>query len=1257
MKKHTLTEGHDAPTATELKKQMDKMLEHYLASNPVAKINSQINELEVRFGTNPRKGKFISKAEYDNVIMKLLSCGFKCNNMEGTTMLRITPEYVDKNTGVIKMSNTRAEILGAELVQQYCRTNSIKKLIDMPVSNDYKMKFTQKMPAQIEEGGGARRPIPKVVFADFNFNVSYNLERDYPVDSKNVADMVRGWTENRKTFRLINRVRFYKDDTPIVVDLSIIRNSKMSGGTMVPAHTMEESGIFSNAEHCEIELEVDNAKVGVGTEYTQDKVKRLSDELRHTIRIILSGLQETNYPISYKEQDEVLNSYMTLVHGDTYEPRRITPRDFIGPSSCTLQLKNVIENDANSLAPNVRRNYCVTDKADGDRKLLFISSSVGTEGKMYLINTNMFVQFTGYIATDKLTWNTILDGEHIKYNNKKEYINTYAAFDAYYIGGKSVREFDFAPQEEEGEDASSAAGTSAAGKKDKTDKQYRLPLLHQTARMFKMVSVLGQGQGQQGASLAKQPLDFKINVKKFYPATGGKTIFDACNTVLMDVKDHVYPYFTDGLIFTPLNTGVGGSRSGQTCKLEKYTWPMSFKWKPPEYNTIDFLVTYKTDKKGKDEIHTEFESGVNNTSRQENHYRVLELRCGFDQKVHAFMNPFQDLIDDKIPAPKEMDNQETYKPMPFQPTNPYDAQAYIANIRLVKENDNLFMVSEEGERFEENMIVEFSYNPERERGWRWTPLRVRHDKTYNLRAGNKEYGNAYHVANDNWKSIHHPVTEDMIVTGLGIPGADTTDDVYYNKSKDERISYTRALRNFHNLYVKRKLIEGVGKRGDTLIDYAVGKAGDMSKWKFAGLKFVFGVDVSKDNIYNQNDGACARYLNERRNNKHMFDALFLPGNSSANLRNGDAFFTDKERAIADAVFGKGSRDATKLATAVYRHYGIGEKGFNVSSCQFALHYFFETGKTLDNFLRNISECTQPGGYFIATCYDGRTVFEMLRKKDKGEGISIYGNEGKDKIFEIQKMYDETGFADDETSIGYPINVFQESINNYAVEYLVNYEFFRRSMENYGFSLATDEEARSYGFLRGSGMFDELFKSMKLETDKNPASRKWYENAVMMTEEEKRISFLNRYFIFKKAHNVNTDKVSKIVAIAEEMEEKAIEKDIKEEKSSSEDTPKKAKVPRAKKIKNAEKVQLSDFVPIEEEEEKEEKGEVKEKEKVPSAKEAKDAKVGDAKVGDAKEKVPRCKDGTKKYKPLGEGCYTDAEIAAHKLNKTKKATDK
>jgi hypothetical protein len=1242
-------------STADLKNKMDKMLEHYLATNPVVQNNSQINELEVRFGTNPRKGKFISKVDYDNVIVKLLSCGFICDNMEGITMLRISSEYVDKDTGITKMSNIRAEIMGSELVQQYCRTNNIKKLIDMPVGNDNKMKFTQKNSAFIKDGM-RQVPIQKVVFEDFNFNVSFNLERDFAVNSKHVADMVRNWTETRKTFRLINRVKFYKQSQqssrdPIIVDLSIIRNSNMSGGVMVPTHTMEESGIFTNAEHCEIELEVDNSLVGIGTEYTVENVKPLSDELRRVIRIVLSGLQGTNFPVSYPEQDNILQSYMRLVHGETYESRRVLPRDFIGPSSCTLQLKNVIEPDANSLEPNIRNNYCVTDKADGDRKLLYISWQ---DGKIYMINTNLLVQFTGCLATDKTIWNTIVDGEHIKYNVRKEFINTFAAFDIYFLAGKSVRELDFAPSDSDVIDTES------------NKKQYRLQLLHKTIQGMKMKSVIPN----------TEILEFKVNVKKFYPASNGKTIFDACHTVLIDVKDNIYPYETDGLIFTPMNTGVGGklptgkheqseSSAGRTSKLEKFTWPLSFKWKPPKFNTIDFLVTYKTDKTGKDSVHTSFESGMTNSMR---HYRTIELRCGFDKNVHAYINPFQDLIDDKIPVAKDLDNEDRYVPMTFQPTNPHDSEAYYANINLVKENDNLFMVTEGGERFEENMIVEFSYYPEMERGWRWKPLKVRHDKTYNLRAGNKEYGNAYHVANDNWKSIHHPVTEDMITTGQNIPTSDTTDDVYYNKSKNEQVSYTKALRNFHNLYVKRKLITGVSKRGDTLMDYAVGKAGDLSKWKFANLKFVFGVDVSKDNIYNQNDGACARYLNERRNNARMFDAIFLPGNSSVNIRNGDAFFNEKEHAIANAVFGKGSKDATKQAAAVYRNYGIGEKGFNVSSCQFALHYFFENSATFNNFLRNISECTLPGGHFIATCYDGQTVFNLLKGNTRDEGVSIYVEE-KTKIFEIQKMYDYTGFSEDETSLGYAINVFQETINKYAVEYLVNFEFFRRSMENYGFALVTDEEARDFGFEHGSGKFDELFRSMKRDVNDRPHTIKWYENALNMTEEEKRISFLNRYFIFKKTHNVNTDKVTKIVA-REVYEE---EKEIIEKATVMEKEKEKEKKPRAKKIKNVEKIKIDEYSPISEDAEIEEKEvekiiiadelvnlekDVEEEVKVSEIEKVEEeVKVSEIEKEEEKEKKEKCKKGTRKYKPLGEGCYTDADIEAFKTNKTQKIQKK
>ena len=48
--------------------------------------------------------------------------------------------------------------------------------------------------------------------------------------------------------------------------------------------------------------------------------------------------------------------------------------------------------DIDSSAPNINKPYTVTDKADGDRKLLYIAN----DGKMYLIDTNMKVQFTGH---------------------------------------------------------------------------------------------------------------------------------------------------------------------------------------------------------------------------------------------------------------------------------------------------------------------------------------------------------------------------------------------------------------------------------------------------------------------------------------------------------------------------------------------------------------------------------------------------------------------------------------------------------------------------------------------------------------------------------------------------------------------------------------------------------------------------------------------------------------------------------------------
>jgi mRNA (guanine-N7-)-methyltransferase len=564
--------------------------------------------------------------------------------------------------------------------------------------------------------------------------------------------------------------------------------------------------------------------------------------------------------------------------------------------------------------------------------------------------------------------------------------------------------------------------------------------------------------------------------------------------------------------------GVGGDAIGKTGKLTKTTWEYSFKWKPPQYNTIDFLVV-TTKKNGEDIITPVFQEGV--TSSDFNEYKTIELRCGFNQRAHGYINPCQDVYDDKLPDFGDKEDDEQYKPVLFRPSNPYDPEAGICHIMLKKDDTGVMqMFSEDGEVFEDNTIVEFKYDMTREHKWRWIPIHVRNDKTTELRQGiSLNFGNAYHVAESNWKSIHNPVTHEMIASGVNIPDVEGDADVYYNRLVSS--NKTMGLRNFHN-FIKYNLIKAVSKKGETLIDYACGKAGDFPKWIDAQLSFVFGIDKSKDNLENRIDGACARFLNYRKSRKNIPYALFVNGDSSLNIRNGTAMLNEKAVQITKAVFGEGAKDVAKLGAGVARQYGKAVDGFNVSSCQFALHYFFENITTLQSFVRNLAECTKLGGYFIATSYDGKNVYNMLKNKAVGEGVSII--DGGTKIWEVQKQYRSADLANDSSCLGYKIEVYQESINKLIPEFLVNYDYFTRVMENYGFQVIPRDEAIELGLPEGSGLFSDLYTSLTTEVAKNKSYAKEYKGALNMNANEKKISFLNRYVVYKKIRIVNAAKV-------------------------------------------------------------------------------------------------------------------------------------
>ena len=1106
-------------------KALENMVKQYIEdlTNYDRRRRFTTNELEVRFGT--RGVKPLTKIDYDNVIVKLRSFGFSCENEQGQYMMRMTPEVLDPITGKVQPSHIRTELNGYNAIQDFCKNgNNLEEIHNnlIKYGGHSPVQFVRKSNVIVND----TRIFP-VNFDDFNFRVSYQSETTMDIRHENISSILKGWVGLKKTFRYINRVTFVHPDFPVKVDMSILKTSSMSEKDKREFrydYNTDDAHVFENPEVYEIELEVDNNKANLQNFKDADK---LLESIRKVIKYVLMGLQETNYPCAYPEQYKIINEYVDMINKAVEKEERRDVKDneknrsremnsrypiFIGPSSCTLQIENILPISDNTTVPNIRTNYTVTDKADGDRNMMFISNS----GKIYLINNNMKVIFSGAYTTNKEIINTLMDGEIIKHDKNGKFINLYAAFDIYFINGKDVRSYGFVPTKE-GDNPS----------------KFRLPILKNIIKVLRPKSIVPD----------ELISPIRIQSKQFYPANPAvDNIFKACGYILGKEQENILEYNTDGIIFTPANMGVGTDKIGKLSPNNKNTWAYSFKWKPANFNTIDFLVTTKKGDAGTDLISPVFQDGLNTSeTMQLSEYKTVILRCGFDENEDGFINPCQQLLEDKFPT---MDTnlegkkkRGDFKPVQFYPTSPSDLSAGICNIMLKKDDTGINqMYTEENEVFMDNTIVEFRYEMTNDQHWRWIPLRVRSDKTIQLRQGKPMFGNAYRVANSNWHSIHHPVTEEMISTGNNIPDEIDDEDVYYNTKPGERSkSRTDALRNFHNLYVKKLLISSVAKKGDTLIDYACGKAGDISKWISAHLSFVFGIDIKKDNLENRLDGACARFLKYHKMFKTMPYALFVNGNSGANIRSGLAMLNDKASAITRAVFGQSSKNISEtLGPAVARQAGKGENGFQISSCQFALHYFFENHITFQNFMRNLAECTKLGGYFIGTAYDGKLIFNLLKNKNRGESEYLY--DGDKKIWEIQKEYEgESILADDISSLGCQINVFQESINKMFPEYLINFDYLERVMVNYGFKLITRSEANSLGLPEGSGLFSELFNQMTTEIKNNKFKKNDYENAVNMNSIEKKISFLNRYFVYKKITNVNAEQIS--LELLEEESEK------------------------------------------------------------------------------------------------------------------------
>lgn len=1074
-------------------------------------------EFEIRFGNRDVE---ITQPIHENIFRDLVHRGFNVESSKYTLKTQLdysnpsistktqldysntTEEFTQKHdvTEVSKLSKIRVEIEDLPSIQTTCNNNilpdgdNVQYVLKRGFAKDKKF-------LQYNNDFAYRSSIQEEVILDKN--------RD-----PDVAKIKKDWVNEKKLFRYIHRTSLTNDAFPnIRIDLSIVKNNYNNKQiSFTNARVLDGKSYF--------EVEVELVDINNDTDFDSIKIN-----LKKVIKYILCSMQGTPYPVSFKELNNVIKNYY-IITGQSTEYDKTgkiikNSKQFIGPSSQTLQKVNIVK-DESIKGICVQDDFGVTDKADGIRKILFITS----EGKLYFIDQNMNVQFTGRVTKETKIFNTIIDGEYIttdKFGNK---INYFAAFDVYFIKKKDYREFKFHVEEDPSE-----------GKKEKT----RYGVLKTVIKLINNVD--------KSSITAPSKNHLDIDRKAFYFTSNKRniTIFNCCQTILSKInRSEGYIYTTDGLIFTSQILGVTQEFPGDKIKEKKYSWKHSFKWKPPEYNTIDFLVKVKRDNKN------ELDKKTKEINGQIKQYYELILHVGFDQKRHG--NKQLDILRLKHEQPEYFESSKIYRPEPFHPSNPSDENAHICHVPLTPdENGNLSMYTTENEIMVDDTIVEFSYDIDsKDKFMKWIPLRVRHDKTSEYRSKERSnYGNAYHVANNNWQSIHDPITEEMLSIENILKPEDIQEsekDVYYNGSKIK--SQTQNLRDFHNKVVKKMLIEYTSDKSPKplLLDLAVGKAGDLNKWINSKIHGVLGIDLSKDNIYNKIDGACARFISSYsyRDSKSIPICMFIQGNSGKLLHDG-SFIKDEENSsrkiveideieegkqeleedfeqlekqeLSDSDMKQISLDTFNALTGTgdkeKQHYAFLNKYFNmfgnkfdICSIQFALHYMFQDKITLHNFMVNVSNYVKLNGYFIGTCYDGKIVYDMLKDTPINERIEKYANKTH-KVWHVTKKYndEEHSFDDnDETSLSMKIGVYQESINKEFDEYLVNFKYFANMMEQYGFVLEKQFQHKGKQF-DGLGSFENIYKSLG--------------SKIKMTEEEKFVSFLNKYFIFRKVRNVDT----------------------------------------------------------------------------------------------------------------------------------------
>lgn len=452
-------------------------------------------------------------------------------------------------------------------ILRYCKTNQVDK---------NQLKYGEKK---------RLAKYPPIISDNYPFRMNLKVDTELNVSEK-IEEIYKTLKNAKKYFRHKKRFSFLSKSKLFKVDITIVKSSSKNSKNLVG------SGLLKNVMDYEFEVEFLNKDLNDNI-----NLDKLINELFNIVGNMLLISENTNYLMTLPEKDDVKKSYIQLAFDmDKKKAENFVIKNpkhhFIGPQPVTLELQNLLVPELSK--DSILNNYSVTDKADGERNLLYIH----TDNRVYLINNRLRITYTGLKHSHA---KTIIDGELITKDRFGNKMNLYAAFDIYYHKGTNVS---------------------------------NKPLISKGKDRLDILKDIIESKENKFVPVNKEN---KLTVKlKEFKYGNDKRILKHSKTIIDNHKNDNIEYYVDGLIFTPINLNVGAKREGDNSTLTG-TWNKVFKWKPVEDNTIDFLINFISD------IELEGEK-----------YKYCKLYVGYNQDLE--IEPLKILkheFEDNIYAKKE----------------------------------------------------------------------------------------------------------------------------------------------------------------------------------------------------------------------------------------------------------------------------------------------------------------------------------------------------------------------------------------------------------------------------------------------------------------------------------------------------------------------------------------------------------------------------------------------------------------------------